>query len=171
MDRAAVAPIVRGDTPYERSIREALARESNAGAKPRTARRPRVTARRAVGAAPLAALTDPRAGAIATELAAATGALRRTLAWLLTSGGADPRLPLAGSAHYLKLWGIVTGGWQLARAARVCLEDQSIDAAFAATKLATAQFFALQILPEAAALDRKIVAGSASVVDFDSLAL
>ena len=27
MDRAAVAPIVRGETPYERSVREALARE------------------------------------------------------------------------------------------------------------------------------------------------
>ena len=121
--------------------------------------------------AALAALSDPRALAIATELAAATGALRRTLAWLLASGGEDPRLPLAGSAHYLKLWGIVTGGWQLARAARLCLEDHSIDAAFATTKLATAQFFALQILPEATALERKIVAGSASVVGFDSLAL
>src|SRR4029077_4474038 len=27
MDRAAVAPIPRGETPYERSVREALARE------------------------------------------------------------------------------------------------------------------------------------------------
>ena len=30
MDRAAVAPIVRGETPYERSVREALAREAKA---------------------------------------------------------------------------------------------------------------------------------------------
>jgi crossover junction endodeoxyribonuclease RuvC len=37
MDRAAIAPIVRGETPYERSVREALAREARAGAKPRAA--------------------------------------------------------------------------------------------------------------------------------------
>jgi crossover junction endodeoxyribonuclease RuvC len=38
MDRAAVAPIVRGETPYERSVREALAREAKA-AKPRAGAR------------------------------------------------------------------------------------------------------------------------------------
>jgi hypothetical protein len=37
MDRSAVAPIVRGETPYERSVREALAREAKATAKPRAA--------------------------------------------------------------------------------------------------------------------------------------
>jgi crossover junction endodeoxyribonuclease RuvC len=31
MDRAAVAPITRGETPYERSVREALAREASGG--------------------------------------------------------------------------------------------------------------------------------------------
>jgi crossover junction endodeoxyribonuclease RuvC len=34
MDRSAVAPIVRGETAYERSVREALTREARAGAKP-----------------------------------------------------------------------------------------------------------------------------------------
>ncbi|HYO41880.1 MAG TPA: crossover junction endodeoxyribonuclease RuvC [Candidatus Limnocylindrales bacterium] len=40
MDRAAVAPIVRGETPYERSVREALARdarEAKAAASNKTA--------------------------------------------------------------------------------------------------------------------------------------
>lgn len=32
LDRAAVAPIARGETPYERAVREALQRESKAGA-------------------------------------------------------------------------------------------------------------------------------------------
>jgi hypothetical protein len=45
MDRAAVAPIVRGETPYERSVREALAREKAAApAAPAKAAAP--TARR-----------------------------------------------------------------------------------------------------------------------------
>jgi crossover junction endodeoxyribonuclease RuvC len=33
MDRSAIDPIVRGETPYERSVREALAREAKAGAR------------------------------------------------------------------------------------------------------------------------------------------
>ncbi len=34
MDRSAVAPIVRGETPYERSVREAIAREAKVPARP-----------------------------------------------------------------------------------------------------------------------------------------
>ena len=34
LDRAAVAPIARGDTPYERAVREALAREPKAAPRP-----------------------------------------------------------------------------------------------------------------------------------------
>jgi crossover junction endodeoxyribonuclease RuvC len=37
MDRAAIAPIVRGETPYERSVREALARETKTIARPKAA--------------------------------------------------------------------------------------------------------------------------------------
>lgn len=42
LDRAAVAPIVRGETPYERSVREALARDAKAAPRP-----PLTAARRA----------------------------------------------------------------------------------------------------------------------------
>ena len=38
MDRAAVAPIARGETPYERAVREAVAGEAGANGKPRPAR-------------------------------------------------------------------------------------------------------------------------------------
>ena len=34
LDRSAIAPIVRGETPYERSVREALAREAKPGRTP-----------------------------------------------------------------------------------------------------------------------------------------
>ena len=34
LDRAAVAPITRGETPYERSVREALARETTTAPRP-----------------------------------------------------------------------------------------------------------------------------------------
>ncbi len=35
LDRAAVAPIVRGETPYERAVREALTTEAKASTKPK----------------------------------------------------------------------------------------------------------------------------------------
>ena len=44
LDRAAAAPIVRGETPYERSVREALAREKRSGGGTRA---PTAPARRA----------------------------------------------------------------------------------------------------------------------------
>ncbi len=34
LDRSAIAPIVRGETPYERSVREAISREAKAGTRP-----------------------------------------------------------------------------------------------------------------------------------------
>ena len=39
MDRSAIQPIVRGETPYERSVREAITREAKAGATPRNGSR------------------------------------------------------------------------------------------------------------------------------------
>lgn len=38
MDRSAIAPIARGETPYERTVREALAREAKASGKTRATR-------------------------------------------------------------------------------------------------------------------------------------
>ncbi len=38
LDRAAIAPIARGETPYERAVREALAAETKVNGKARTAR-------------------------------------------------------------------------------------------------------------------------------------
>jgi crossover junction endodeoxyribonuclease RuvC len=39
LDRAAVAPITRGETPYDRAVREALARERQGGGSRSSARK------------------------------------------------------------------------------------------------------------------------------------
>jgi crossover junction endodeoxyribonuclease RuvC len=49
MDRSAVAPIVRGETPYERSVREALALEARVAAEAKVAADARVAAGTAAG--------------------------------------------------------------------------------------------------------------------------
>ncbi|MFD1624948.1 acyl-CoA dehydrogenase [Azospirillum griseum] len=88
--------------------------------------------------------------------------------WLLTATG-DARLPAAASAHLLELLGLVTGGWQLARAARVATSllaggAGDADAAFLSAKPLTARFFATQFLPRVAALRAAIVTGSGAVM-------
>ncbi len=120
----------------------------------------------------LASSTDARATVIARAMHDALAALQRSVDWMFEAAGTDPRLPLAASVHYLKLWGLVCGGWQLARATTLCLDDAAgVDAGFAAAKIETAQCFATQILAEADSLARKIVDGSASIVGITAAAI
>jgi len=73
----------------------------------------------------------------------------------------------AGSVLYLKLAGIVLGGWVMARAALVSqqkLEAGEGDADFYKAKIATARFFADHILTQAPGMRVAIVEGSAGVL-------
>ena len=68
---------------------------------------------------------------------------------------------------YLKLWGIVAGGWQMARAALIAakqLAEGQGDASFYRAKIATARFYADYLLPQAAALKHAIVTAGESVL-------
>jgi hypothetical protein len=78
----------------------------------------------------------------------------------------------AGSVLYLKLAGVVLGGWQLARAAlaaRRLLDASEGDAAFLRAKIGTARFFADHILAQAAALRHSIVSGAAGALALDDV--
>ncbi len=69
----------------------------------------------------------------------------------------DPNAVFAGSVPYLKLAGIVLGGWQMARALLVAAQKRDEDPAFYGAKIATAQFYAEHVLPLASALEASIV--------------
>ena len=89
-------------------------------------------------------------GAMAPYLDDALAALENATVWL--AGNEDSA---AGATPYLRMFGIVTGGWLLAKqaiAARQRLSAGSGDAGFLDAKIATARFFAEQILPQATAL-------------------
>jgi len=114
---------------------------------------------------------DPRLGDISAALSQAVADLRAVLEWMAAAQSEDPRLPAAASCHYLKLWGITCGGWLMAKAAQICqgnLEVGEGDPVFCDTKIATAHFFAVQVMPQTTALTRTIVNGSASVVSLDA---
>ncbi|MGF6568407.1 alkylation response protein AidB-like acyl-CoA dehydrogenase [Paraburkholderia sp. GAS333] len=69
----------------------------------------------------------------------------------------DPNAVFAGSVPYLKLAGVVLGGWQMARALLVAAQKRDEDPSFYGAKIATAQFYAEHVLPQASALEASIV--------------
>ncbi len=110
---------------------------------------------------------DGDLGAIRNSLAAGAQSLQETVEFIVASSRSDVRAVFAGSVPYLKLAGIVLGGWQLARAAlaaRALLDSGSGDTAFLQAKIGTARFFADHILSQAAALRHSIVSGAAGAL-------
>jgi 3-(methylthio)propanoyl-CoA dehydrogenase len=118
-------------------------------------------------AAHLASHADPSLNAIGLRLAAATAALQNAIDWMLASFATNPRVAYAGSVPYLKLWGVVAGGWQMGRAAKVASDKLARgegDAAFLRAKVATARFYAESLLPLADAHAQAVVNGSPTVL-------
>jgi len=104
--------------------------------------------------------------AIRDALTAAVDALQLATRWVLETVGRDPQAAMAASVSYLMLVGYVCGGWQMARAALVCkrelpsLEDHD----FHRQKLATARFYADQILPKVDALRKAVTSGASTAM-------
>ena len=81
--------------------------------------------------------------------------------------GAQPGAAHAGAVPYLRLWGLVVGGWQMGRAALIAarhLRDGTGSASFMKTKIATARYYADCLLPQAAGFTRAIVDGGESAL-------
>ena len=77
----------------------------------------------------------------------------------------DPRGTFAGAVPFLKLMGIVAGGWQMARAALAAEKKLgSGDQAFLEAKIATARFYGDHVLVQAGALRDTVVKGAATVM-------
>jgi len=94
------------------------------------------------------------------HLSAGTLALARVVEFMVAKVKSDPNAVFAGSVPYLKLAGIVLGGWQMARALLVATKKRSEDEAFYGAKIATAQFFAEHILSQAPGIEASIVSGN-----------
>ena len=107
--------------------------------------------------------------AIRKQLAAGREALEAAVQFIVGSYKSDVRAAFAGSVPYLKLTGIVLGGWQMARAALVASEQLAAnapgtDADFLRAKIGTARFFADHILSQASGLASSITEGAAGVM-------
>ena len=110
---------------------------------------------------------DGDLGAIRNALAAGAQSLHEVVDFIVASARSDVRAVFAGSVPYLKLAGVVLGGWQLARAAlaaRSLLDSGHADTDFLAAKIGTARFFADHVLSQAPAMRHAIVSGAAGAL-------
>jgi 3-(methylthio)propanoyl-CoA dehydrogenase len=94
---------------------------------------------------------------IGERLMAALDVMDEATEWLLVNGTADPNNALAGATPYLRMAGLVIGGWLLTRSALAAAALRGGDGGgfsddFLAQKLVTARFHATQLLPQVAGL-------------------
>ena len=104
--------------------------------------------------------------AIRENLAAGIQALEQATQWMLQTIGRDPDAALGASVNYMMLTGYVCGGWQMARAALVARArlNAGEDEDFCRAKIATARFYAEQLLPKASALLTAVKSGASTAL-------
>ena len=106
--------------------------------------------------------------AIHRHLAAGSMALEDVVSFVVNNFKSDIKGVFAGSVPYLKLAGIVLGGWQMARAAIVAERKIAAgdgDLNFLQAKVTTARFFADHILSAASGLQASIVSGASGTLE------
>jgi alkylation response protein AidB-like acyl-CoA dehydrogenase len=110
---------------------------------------------------------DEAFGAIRQTLSSGIAAVEEAVAYLLATYGRDVKAASVGSVPFLKLLGIVAGGWQMARAALVSarrLTEDSSDGPFYQAKIVTARFYADHVLSQAPGLAYSVVHGAAGAL-------
>ncbi|MGB8909346.1 MAG: acyl-CoA dehydrogenase [Candidatus Cybelea sp.] len=114
-----------------------------------------------------AAHSDPTVKRIGEGLGKALATLNETSQWIGMNAMGDLNKAFACSVPYLRLWGTVAGGWQMARAAQIAaakIAANDSDAEFYRAKLATAGFYASHVLSQSESFKRQIMDGSGDVM-------
>ncbi len=109
---------------------------------------------------------DGDLAAIGRRLAVGADAYAAAVDFVVAQYKQEIRAVFAGSVPYLKLAGIVHGGWQMARAALAADSRLSAgaDTGFFRAKIATARFFADHVLVAAPTLAETVIAGASGTL-------
>jgi alkylation response protein AidB-like acyl-CoA dehydrogenase len=105
--------------------------------------------------------------ALRGRLSSGAKAIDECVEFFLSTIAKDPNATFAGAVPFLKLMGIVAGGWQLGRAALISetkIKKKEGDQSFYASKISTARFFADHVLAQAPGLAATVTTGAASVM-------
>ena len=105
----------------------------------------------------LASASSADAKAVLKQLTPAREAFEASVSYILANAKTEVKAVYAGSFAYLRLCGLVLGAWQMARALLAAEGLRSSDPSFYEAKIATARFFAENLLPQAQALATSIV--------------
>ena len=103
---------------------------------------------------------------IREELERQFTALETATEWMLRTGQGDPNAVLAGSTPYLRMWGLCTSAWMLARAAVAAAKTDNAE--LANNQLVLARFYAQQLLPQCASLLGAATAGADDLFALDA---
>jgi acyl-CoA dehydrogenase len=118
----------------------------------------------------LASATHPAISVARRALSDGIAALEEATDWLLATYPHNMKAAAAGAVPFLKLFGTVAGGWQMARAALIAktrLDAGAEDFDFYRGKIGTARFYAEHIMPLAQAYKQEVVNGSTSVLGLE----
>ena len=105
--------------------------------------------------------------ALRAALTTGAKAVGDCVAYVVGTAGTDPRAAFAGAVPFLKLMGIVAGGWQMARAALIAekrVAEGKGDLEFYKAKIITARFYSDQVLVQAGSLRDTVVNGASAVM-------
>jgi len=105
--------------------------------------------------------------AIRVALSAGITAFAECTDWIVRTYNADIKAVHAGAVPFLKLVGVVSGGWQMARAAlaaQKALDAKRGDTSFYQAKIVTARFYADHVLSQAPGLRDTVLRGARGVM-------
>lgn len=116
----------------------------------------------------LLALDDPHLNLVARALHDGIAALQQAVRFIVEHYDSRAREVSVGAVPFLELFGIVAGGWQLARSALVAeqqLAKGSSETAFYQGKILSARFYAEHWLPRTSALTHTVLHGGAAALE------
>ncbi len=154
---ARITPIYEGTTGIQAAdlMGRKVARDGGATIR-------RVIADMRTVQAELEAAGSPETSAIAGRLRDGIAALDAAVDFVLSTYARDIRRASVGAVPFLMLFGIVAGGWQMARSALVAHRHVAAGRGdgFLRAKLATARFYADHVLTRAGGLSQQVVGGA-----------
>jgi acyl-CoA dehydrogenase len=159
---ARITTIYEGTTGIQAAdlVGRKIAREAGATAKAFVAELKRFDAE-------LAKSKSADIQALRMTLSAGASAVSDCVDFIVANAGKDVKAVFAGAVPFLKLLGIVAGGWQMARAALASerkLGSKEQDKSFYEAKIITARFYSDHVLVQAPSLRDTVVNGSAGVM-------
>ncbi|HUA08289.1 MAG TPA: acyl-CoA dehydrogenase [Candidatus Acidoferrales bacterium] len=104
--------------------------------------------------------------AMAEGLLKGLATLAEVSQWIGMNAMGDLKKAFACSVPYLKLWGVVAGGWQMTRAAKIAADKIAAGDKdpFYPAKITTAKFYASHVLTQSAWYKRQIIDGAGDVM-------